>query len=238
VRRLACALLTCFAIEALSATPADANIWRWIEELSGPGGFWGVTVEYRVRCWVPTDIEHIDPDRVATAGIGWKLPCPEKKHLPPHQYYRFSLNVESGFLWSVDNPLQYQRGDSLVDGETVRLLPVEAFFAYQPRYGVEVAAGGGVFVFDSSQFAAFGYPVVEVRGDWRPFDMFLDPYKVSTSRNVLRMITLRAGVAFLPKPVTAARFGAPAAVNALDEPHEALLTAGIVFDYGAWRSRR
>jgi hypothetical protein len=34
----------------LSPRPADAAIWEWLEQLSGPGPFWGLAVEIPVIC--------------------------------------------------------------------------------------------------------------------------------------------------------------------------------------------
>ncbi len=57
MKRLALALVLCGLIQAIAApTVADAGIWRWVEELSGPGPFKGATLEFRAKCWQNDDL--------------------------------------------------------------------------------------------------------------------------------------------------------------------------------------
>jgi hypothetical protein len=235
-KRVALVLLLCGFVQAIvTPTAAEAGLWRWIEELSGPGPFIGGTAEFRVRCWVEVPLGSDVYDARTAGGVSWKFPCPNKAE--PGNYYRYSLNLEGGYLFSLNNPISYQRDGGEAEGAVVHLVPLEAFFYYQPRHGVEFGAGGGLYWFNSSQFASFGVPVLEVRADVRPFDMVLNINDTSKWANFRRMLTARVGAVFLPKRIDGTRFGAPAYL-ALNEPHEVLFTWGVVLDYGAVRTRR
>jgi hypothetical protein len=237
MKRIASVIVACVVIQAVAAVPAHANIWRWISELSGPGPFWiGASAEFRVKCW-PAPLPPSKTQGAEAAVIGFKFPCPEE--IKTNEYPRFTLTVEGGALYTPHNPIRYVRNGSLVDGEGVWLVPAQAMFYWQPVLGLELGTGGGVFVFEGSQFRAFGVPAIEpVRVDVRPWDMARDPADVSRSTNILRMVTLRAGLVFLPTRITAVRFGGSEADNALNEPHELLFSFGVVIDYGAWRKRK
>ena len=119
-------------------------------------------------------------------------------------------------------------------GQPVDLVPIEAIFYWQPRLGVELGTGGGVFVFTSPDFRDFGVPVIEpLRVDVRPFDLAFHPGATGRFKNFLRMLTIRQAIVWLPKRIDAVRFGAPSALNSFSERHEMLPSIDLVIDFGA-----
>lgn len=210
MKRLAFALVACLLVQAGGAPPAHANIWRWIDELSGPGPFKGIAPEFRVKCWGATPLPDDAPkdervERIAGVFTA-KLPCPTPPE--PGTYYEFSLNLQVGILWSRDNPIEYAQ-DLPASQKKVMLFPVESVLYWQPALGFEMGAGGGLFIFQNSRLFATQYvPVIDLfRLDVRPFDMVFHPKKNNLTRKLLRTLTFRYGIVFIPQKLDATYFG-------------------------------
>jgi hypothetical protein len=211
-------LVACLVVHALSAAPAHANIWRWIDELSGPGPFKGVTPEFRLTCWGAAPLPYRGPDDPVqdknkdkqveriTGAFTAKFPCPQDPG--PDRFFRFSLNMQVGVMWGKHNPIQYP-GDLTEPQKQVMLFPIESLVYWQPILGLEIGAGGGLFVFQNSQlFPTLFVPVIDpIRIDVRPFDLLLDPKENSVPRKLLRTITLRYGLVAIPQKLDATYFG-------------------------------
>lgn len=220
MKKLASTLVLCFAVQTAAPTAAHANIWRWIEELSGPGPFIGLSPEFRVKCWGPSPVTKTEPYRAGGATL--KFPCPNTPEADT--YFQFSFNIQTGILWGQKNPVEYD--EELTDAEKkVMLFPVEAIVYWQPKLGVELGAGAGIFIFKNSQrFPTLFVPVIEpLRVDVRPFDLMLGPHQQKFGHKLLRSITARYGLLVFPQKLDGTHFGGragarftPEAVNSYE----------------------
>jgi hypothetical protein len=238
-KRLALALFLCLFVHALVApTAADAGIWRWIEELSGPGPFKGATLEFRVKCWRSEDLfppEKPEPEKpepvVRSLGVAGAIKTQCLSGARAGKYPRVSLNVEAGYLSTspANNPILYDDDQP----RRVTLYPIEAIVYWQPVLGLEIGAGGGVFIFSNPR-ATFATPIIEpMRVDIRPFDAFL-PKRADRMSGFwwrsLRALGLRQSFVFLPKEIDAADFGGGAG-NTFREKGEIIKSFEIVIDF-------
>jgi hypothetical protein len=219
MKRFLVTLLVAAVWASVSPTVAHAGILRYLDELSGPGPFKGPTAEFRGHCWGHRKIADDTPvrteDTSAAELIGGilqavttlssvKMACINKT--PPDSYHRFSVNIESGFLRAKKNPILYTDGPRRVD-----LVPIEAFFYWQPTLGLEIGTGGGMFFFFPKDRSVLPTVVIEpMRVDIRPFDVLWAKRtkdRMSGFSRVLRGVTFRQSFVYFPERLTAADFG-------------------------------
>lgn len=219
MRRPGCVSLVCMLALFLTPRPADAHIWRWIEELSGPGPFGGITAEWRLKCWGEKELPKPVEGGLETTGlpVGVKFPCPRKAQedeksyaASANKYNTYSVNLETGWLVAKkkSNPIHYDDGQA----RSVYLFPIQAFLYYQPVLGVELGIGGGAFIYHHQDLYTFATPVIEPRIDVRPADFLLrkDRNKYGLWWGLLRGVTLRHGQVWFPRKITAQDFGGSA----------------------------
>ena len=227
----------------LMPLPAQAGIWRYIEELSGPGPFFGATVEFRALCWQNEEVyagaaarDQPEPEgrshiagRSLAALVGLKTQC--LRNAQAGTYPHISLNFESGYLQAkpANNPILYDDGQP----RRVHLVPIEAIVYWQPVLGLEVGVGAGMFVFSTSA-GSFVAPVIEpMRVDIRPFDAFLPKRKdrmTGFGWRVARSITFRQSFVMFPREMDAADFGGGAG-NTFSERGEIIKSFEFVIDF-------
>jgi hypothetical protein len=235
MRRAAIPFLLSALMSLTLPTLADAGIWRWIDELSGPGPWNGVQLEARVLCFVPeTEEETARWQRT----IGGKTPCLFVDESPERRS-RVSINFEFGMLWAKDNPIEY--GEALdQDQKRVRLFPMQGMLYWEARRGIELGTGGGIFFFSSKHglFDNFHRIVLEpMRVDVRPFDILIRDQgrRDKLHWKLARTLTFRQSMIFIPKGFDAADFGSQ--VDPFDSPREVLPSMSMIVDLGAFFSK-
>jgi hypothetical protein len=243
-KRVTSALLFCALVQAAAPPSAHAGIWRWIEELSGPGPFGGPVLEVRAHCWDGKDLypgvatattDRTSGQKKADAVASFftvKTHC-LSGDVKSGQFAKVSLNFEFGRLEAdpSKNQLVYDDGQP----RRVVLYPVEAMVYWQPALGLEVGAGGGVFVFSTSR-NTFARPVFEpMRLDIRPLDAFLPKSKKWMDPKLLRFlrsIAFRQSFLIFPKNMNARDFGASAS-NDFNESYDIVKSFELIFDCSA-----
>jgi hypothetical protein len=214
---LAMATLSLF----LSASPAYAQGWRWLEKLSGPGDFYGFELD--VKVWCHYDEVAADPNvmeqRSKYRSFAISPPCLIKN--PKAQN---TVAVDSKLRQSTDSEkrldlekridvvglsVSYVRGssdlvyaDSTAD-RSVQITALEGFYDHRlsrtlQRIEIGVAAGVNWF---GSEADSFVRASIEPRVTLRLFDL-------TKGGEYLGTANLRLGALFFTGGFTAADFGA------------------------------
>jgi len=207
MKRCVVAFVACLLVQAAAPAPARANIWRWIDELSGPGPFHGYQYEWRVVCGGrPGSSERKQDDKrsllFALGGIG---PCLIDR-VPKNDRRVWSVNTSVGWFSATRNPLL---PDAAEDRRKVDLTTFEATVMWQPYVGVDVGTGVGVYWFGGAAFDSFSRTaLLPLRVDARPAELI--NRDVDKSRWWwTAMLGARFDVAVIPRGFDAADFGAP-----------------------------
>ena len=169
-------LLAC-AVGALVMVPQQAFAW-WeiLEELSGPGRFYGWDLQFRVFCVIDkVDVTRAG-DKIAStekvgptaAGIVISFCRPRAKDGNAYYTRRLSIDIGAHFLSAKDN-------EAFAHGQKVDLTMVRPAVSMNllnrfPKWDfVDYAAGAGVYWFTSSQFPTFtGFVMEPVRIEFHP----------------------------------------------------------------------
>jgi len=159
--------LACFQL--LTPAPAHAFV-RYLWELSGPGPFLGPTFQWRLFCIGDRDpARSFDTPQLRVAAVAAGVlgsSCVFQPELAP----RVSFNLETGWLWSLNNHLNYAPGVS----SKVRVAVFEPtmMFSLDPdrlRNSVELGFGAGVLIMKGPAFETFSRVFYEpIRIDVRP----------------------------------------------------------------------
>jgi hypothetical protein len=198
---------------------AHAGILDWIDEMSGPGPFLGLTLEARIHCF------GIDKNgSFGTLGSEVNKAClvNRLRNSPTSQRPLVTFNVTGEVAWSIDNKLPYAPGNTA--STRVWILAAEPSVWVLPIPQVAIGTSVGVNRFSGAAFDAFyrGYvrPAVEVK----PFNFPGGP-----SKAWVRAVVVRASLMIMPTGVEAADFGA---IGPYKTSHEVLPTIGVGFDFG------
>jgi hypothetical protein len=215
MRRLAVIVACCGVFQLL--TPAPAQAWyEWIDQLSGPGPFNGIDLQYRVACAQasnvapapagtmptnkPEEIRALNTFRgaakagAAIAGAG----CLFEPQKSPVAW----LNMKVARLWSKDNHLTY--GKTATADRTVNLWEFEPSFAVfvdEARF-MQLAVGMGWMRFSGDAFDSFW------RHYWKPVELTVTPGARLARGNGLRAFSFTMGVKIIPEGFDATDFGA------------------------------
>lgn len=239
MRRVFVTLMLVAGFQLLAPTPAHA-FWRWIDEWSGPGPFNGIGVEWRLVCikdYVPgTDgtrgTENVEVDRgtltseekakrVAVAVIGTGCIFQPAVRTP-----RASFNVETAYLWSKGNRLQYTLSPRPAD-TSVHILQFEPSVSLHldqnlGRDFMEVGFGFGVERI-SGPAGSFTRAIIEpIRWDVRPLAFLWDTHPK------WNIVALRLGLMVVPRGFDATDFGADP--GSFHQSIEVLPTLGMIVD--------
>jgi hypothetical protein len=216
--------------------PAHANIWRWIDELSGPGPFTGYEIEWRVVCFgepaAPLTAEQLaaigrqeappGPDepekknpkaKAAAVAVGFLAPGCVIDRVPVGGRRRASINVSFGWFASYNNHLRYDppardAGDSALE---VKLTSLESSFDYRLFPGLDAGAGVAVYFFSGAKFDSFSRLTIEpLRFSLRPIAMAKSDSACLSSDEPCwqRTLVVRASYFLIPKGFAAEDFGA------------------------------
>jgi len=211
-------IVTCLVIVQLAvATPAQAW-WDWLDQLSGPGPFWGWDLQYRVICIEDaqgsadvrlSNIKDANGQRFARiAGVGCVLE-PDKNPLG-------SLNVTVGQFYTFKNDIQPDKAKDRV----VMTRFESSFSIFVDRLKVvELQSGLGIMVVHGPAFDHFE------RFYWKPIQLNITP---GAARNT-RGPTFGIGVLIIPKGFDASDFGA---AGPFHTDKDVLATASVTWDFG------
>ena len=202
MRRLPLTLLVCAFVLAFMPAPAHAQIWQWIDELSGPGPFQGPAFEWKLVCF--GDRTDTTRDGVE-AVLGILGPGCLARPVPPRER-RGSVNLGFGALKADRNRLKYaDRGDQDHD---VALTLLEPSVWWSPAMWVDTGTGGGIMWFSGRAFPTFRR-------------VFFEPIRVNLklltliargrSENPpewLDFLSIRASAIIIPRSFSADDFGA------------------------------
>jgi hypothetical protein len=224
--------------------PAHAGIWRYIEELSGPGPFNSLKKlppgEFRLGCWKNQD--YYDGSSTfattpSTANHFQKMAFVPMLHMPcmrggkPGKFSRVSLNVEWSYLRTAGGD-----GKVVYDDQKQRpeeLFALEAFLVWQPVLGLEVGAGMGAFRFYTEKDGVWRLGMEPMRVDLRPFDAFLPKtrkYMDPVFWRIVRSFGVRQSFVFLPGTLKASDFGGSSGFSA---DNDYLKSIELIFDCSA-----
>jgi hypothetical protein len=211
-------LLACF--EFLAPTPAHAQFWRWIDELSGPGSFDGVSLPWRLVC-IGGEPARATISTVGRVGYGAAALGGSGCLLQPGAVPRASVNLESTWAWARRNDLNYA---SDVD-TSVHLAIIEPTFSVHlaPNLDndwVKLDIGAGVFLLSGPAFNSFSRAFMEpIRAEFRPLAKV--PY--------LKALILRGAIIVVPQGFDATDFGA--IPGTFHTSGDVLKSAGIFVDW-------
>jgi hypothetical protein len=149
MRRGSIVLFVCVLLLGFTPSPAHAQLWRWIDELSGPGIFQGPEFEWKLVCFGD------QPDATSKGGRGEALgilgPGCLSRPVPPRAR-RGSFNISFGLLKADDNPLRYANPNQ--DHEVAMTL-LEPSVWWSPAIWVDTGIGGGLMWFSGAGFPSF-----------------------------------------------------------------------------------
>jgi hypothetical protein len=200
--------------------------WEFIEELSGPGRFYGWDVDLRLFCLADKvdpsradknapDVEKVGPSVGAVVSA-----CRIKTGFSR----RLAVNLGARFLWADDNP-------RFANGQRISLTTLEPsvsfnlFSKHPTRDFVDYGFGAGVYWFSSTEFTSFNGAFIEpVRFEFHTTTDMKQKHKWAAAIPVVRV-----GVLMFPAGFDTASFAAAPDVPARISRDWAF-NAGVFFD--------
>jgi hypothetical protein len=155
-------VMVMMAAALLSAAPAQAQGWRWLERLSGPGDFTGYEVSLKIWCQYESEKDD-SGNRIPAIGVS--LPCivkkpadrEERSWLSPSEVVvrdrngdkraidlarrNYAIGISASYLRG-RNDLPYTPTVDHVD-RTVQVVPVEGFVDFRLRDRIDVGFAFG-----------------------------------------------------------------------------------------------
>ena len=203
MRRGSLALSLCMLVVVVfQAAPAQAQFWRWIDEMSGPGPFQGPGFEWKLVCFGD------QPDSPARGGRGEALgilgPGCLTRPVPPRAR-RGWVNVEFDLLKADKNPLQYANREQDRD---VALTLLEPSVWWSPAIWVDTGVGLGVAWFSGPGFPTFHRAFFEpIRVNLKLLTL-IGRARSENPPEWLDFFSIRASAVVLPRSFRAEDFGA------------------------------
>jgi hypothetical protein len=194
---------------------------RWLGKLSGPGPFWGLGAEVRVKCFgvdrkssrnEGDTIFHSDETQTAQPAsleaqrkvAGARLPCPNATFTPDLDRHATVYFNVSGAI-AENNPLDYQDDGPQDESTAVRMLKVGTSIDWTVHRTVDVGTGFGLIYFGGPRFDNFS------RGYVQPVRVTLRPLLFSAKAPDTRgWLLVSANGQILLGTIDGADFGAPA----------------------------
>jgi hypothetical protein len=209
-------LRVAFAVGLLLMLPGRAHAWwDFIEQLSGPGPFYGWDVEVRLFCVVdkvdtgaPAGTPRVlEEDRRMALTVGAVVSaCRVKKRdlAQPNIYYvrRLAVDIGARVVWADDNP-QFANGQRISLTTLQPTISINLLSKWPDRDFVDYAFGAGAFWFSSSEFPSFSGAFIE------PVRLEIHPTtKMKENRWAALIPSVRAGYIMFPAGFETARFAA------------------------------
>lgn len=211
--------------------------WRWLDKLSGPGPFWGITGEFKLWCGYAG--QGGKPHRSKSTGLGFgvSVPCLKVSGGEPDATTRkWAVGIATGLSFSKRNGLEYSA--DVDDGERrVLTIPIE-LYADRKVGDLEVGTFVGVHLFRGRYFADTAVPnfwqeVLGVRGG-----VALRRWGKDKKWGSLK---LRGALTLYPKGFNVADFGAVGNWPERDRPDigaEVVPSVSLVLDVDRWWAKR
>jgi len=202
MRRFPLTLVLCTFVLAVTPAPAHAQIWQWIDELSGPGPFQGPVFEWKLVCF--GDQTDATPrggrgEALAILGPG----CLTRPVAP--RVRRGSFNMAFGLLKADENRLQYPNREQDRD---VALTLLEPSVWWSPAIWVDTGVGGGVFWFSGPGFPTFHRAFFEpIRVNLKLLTL-IGRARSENPPEWLDAFSIRASAVVMPRSFRADDFGA------------------------------
>jgi hypothetical protein len=200
--------------------------WELLEELSGPGRFYGWDLDFRLFCLA---------DKVDSARAGVGAPNVERVgpsvgavvsacRIKKGYSRRLAVNVGARFLWADDNP-------RFANGQRISLTTLEPsvsfnlFSKYPDGDFIDYGFGAGAYWFSSTEFPSFNGAFLEpVRLEFHTTTNMKQNHKWAAAIPVLRVGVLMFPAGFETASFAAAA-GAPTRIS-----RDWAFNAGVFFD--------
>ena len=158
MRRVALTLVSTALMVVALPSPAAAW-WEFLEELSGPGRFYGWDVDLRLFClndkFDPT--RSGDPtERVGPTAGAVVSACRGKKGYAR----RLAVNLGARFMWADDNP-RFANGQRISFTTLEPAVSFNLLSKYPDRDFVDYGFGAGAYWFSSTEFPSFNGAFLE-----------------------------------------------------------------------------
>ena len=223
MRRIALTLVSTALMLVALPSPAAAW-WEFLEELSGPGRFYGWDIQLRVFCVVdkiPVKADRtrdkdqeVTTEKFAPTSVGILTSTCKAEELKteeaPKLKYKQRIAVDLGmrFLWADDNP-RFANGQRI----SLTMFHPSISMALLNRFDnwdiVSLGFGGGAFWFSSTEFSSFNGTFLE------PFRIELHaPFNWRRKTWSAAIPRVRSGYLVFPAGFDNARFAATADVPA------------------------
>jgi hypothetical protein len=207
-------LLCAFCLS--SSSLAHAGIMEWIDQLSGPGPFWGVALEARLHCF--------DADK--PPDIPARKSCLNR--LGENKRRLITVNFSAAIAWAAHNDLPYANSTAQ---KGVKLISFEPAVWWYPIPPVALGVSAGVDRFSGPAFETF------YRGYVTPVQVEIKPFAIPRSRwgTNAEIFTVRTGYMLIPEGFDAKDFGA---IGSFSTRHEALPTITVLLDFESFKMFR
>ena len=229
-----CLSLSCaLGILLLASAPAHAW-WDFIEQLSGPGPFYGWDVEVRLFCVVDKidttpgneRVLPADPHPRSAVGVlvsACTVPKRKDKASPTYHTRRLAIDVGARVMWADDNP-QFANGQRISLTTLEPSITINLLSRWPNKDFVDYAFGAGAFWFSSTEFPSFSGAFLEpVRFE------FHTTTKMKENKWVALVPSVRVGYLMFPSGFETARFAAAPGV-APRISRDWVFNAGVFFD--------
>jgi hypothetical protein len=202
-------VFACILIPARSAE-AQGGLMEWLERLSGPGHFEGLTVPVKLFCYGLHKASS-DADDPQTAEERKNLGPPAFRFQPGcGRTYRGLVRMDIGFeaSWMFgDNTLQYDPSVSPDNTDTVNAQIYAGTFDVGVHRALEVGLGVGVMRFSGLPVSSFNRMFLQIgRITWKPLAMF--PADTPRGRYFQEFLQVRFIGRWMPDGFDAEDFGA------------------------------
>jgi len=195
----------------IPASASAQGVFRWLGRLSGPGPFWGVNGEIRLKC--------LDTQKKDGILSGVRIPCPDKTL--DDKYLTIYLNLTGAV--AENNSLNYGDVGAQEKSTAVRLLKVGTSLDWTAHRTFDIGAGGGIAYFAGPRFDNFFRAYVQpVRTAFRPLMLR------STATDNDGWLIVSANWEILLGTIDGADFGAP--LDPLRESNEHIVVFGASID--------
>jgi hypothetical protein len=225
--RFRCVVPVVLLLVLIPASASAQGLFRWLGRLSGPGPFWGASVDRYLKCLptkgTPKPTPRADPQQVHTDAMmmpGITMPCPDTtlddKHLTIY------LNVTGAV--AENNPLNYGDVGTQEESTAVRLLRVGASLDWTAHRTFDIGTGAGISYFAGPRFDNFVRPYVQpLRTAFRPLML------CGAATDNDGWLIVSANWQILLGEIDGADFGAP--LDSFRERNEHIPEIGVTIDF-------
>jgi hypothetical protein len=200
-------LLVFVLAASLCPAVAQASIWSWLEELSGPGPFSGYMFSFTVPCKDPK-------------GVRWSDCNLGTDNLPQTivvRAGRYNSNGRTRFKDLAGTPFD--------DRRDVHVVPLSVLWVFHPHRSFGAGVGAGFMHVSGDGFDGFS------KVSLTPLSVTFTPLAVFSNNRWAYVLRLEFDHSLFPQGFKGADFNN--AVTTFDSGPELLTRTGIVFDLGA-----